>query len=72
MRVFLLFVLVFIVANSLMAGIIYMSQFPGGDQQRDDQLDRIEEKLDTLIEIGGSGNDGTYRVCSNEQRQDRC
>lgn len=51
MRVFLLCVLVFVVFNALMVGIMYMAPH-GEDQQRDDQLDRIEEKLDTLIEIG--------------------
>lgn len=52
MREFLFFLLVFVVINSIMAGIIYMTQPPGKDQERDDRLDRIEEKLDTLIEIG--------------------
>lgn len=52
MRASLSFVLFFSVSYALMTGIIYLSQLPSRNQQRDNQLDRIEEKLDTLIEIG--------------------
>lgn len=52
MRIFLLCLLVCVIINVLMASVIYLVQLPSEDQPRDDQLDRIEEKLDTLIEIG--------------------
>lgn len=47
MRVFLFCVLVVAVFSVGIVGIMHLSQ-----SGMDDQLDRIEEKLDTIIEIG--------------------
>ena len=54
MRVFLFCVFVVAVLAMELAAVLYMAGIPGEDNRRGDQLDRIEEKLDTLIEIGES------------------